>query len=962
MIRRLIPVALLMGAVSANAQVGIGTKTPNKSAELLIESTNRGLLIPNVALSDVKDKKTITNGNVNSLMVFNTTSNDNIQPGYYYWYIDTWNLLTSDSDIPSIVVNNFQEILNLQDNKVENLIKQIVLNTQGNVIYQGDKLYYINQEGNKVEIDFGNIVQANETLTKIEYNQDTHILSYVDEHGKITPIALNSGEIKYDSDNNRMSYLASDGKISHINLNNTGLKYDSKNHILVYTDSKGATHNIELQDLVSNFETVTTLTALGNGKYEYVSEDGTQTLIDIPLSVVENFQSIVNQGPVTINGVKYTTIEQYIKDIANSSVTVNGSDFIEVSGDGTSDDPYEVTIKEGDKNSMLITNEEGELEWATIDSIVKNNETITTLTALGNGKYEYVSEDGTQTLIDIPLSVVENFQSIVNQGPVTINGVKYTTIEQYIKDIANSSVTVSGSDFIEVSGDGTSKYPYHVTIKKGDKNSMLITNEEGELEWATIDSIVKNNETITTLTALGNGKYEYVSEDGTQTLIDIPLSVVENFQSIVNQGPVTINEVEYTTIEQYIKDIANSSVTVSGSDFIEVSGDGTSDKPYKVTIKEGGKNSMLITNEEGKLEWATIDSIVPNITNLLVSTGNTLSSTVSGVVSDTSIVNEISVSVNEHNQLVTSVNNQVSNPLDLTGAVQGLQKTTTVTSGNNVSVESEIENNNTDYTISVSDLQGDITGGITSNSISKIQGTPVMTDNKKDGEVLMFTGESWVAGSPNIGVDQITNSQSLSTDGVIIFGQDDEDNDITISEKTVLKAAKLSIKHESITSDLIQDNTIQPQDIKQADKNQVLVTDKEGNPTWKNQNKVAPQFFYMPAVIFDTSKTGEAERDLYQEYVNQFTGGKIGEGGASYPISHGPSGTTPISYSGGIIGSEGAPADISVFESDELYYYVTYYDQDVFEKLKISEDGKLTYTVKSSAKPSSYMNIVFVIK
>lgn len=65
--KRLIPVALLMGAMSANAQVGIGTATPNKSAELTVEASNRGLLIPNVSLKDTKDTKTITNGNINSL-------------------------------------------------------------------------------------------------------------------------------------------------------------------------------------------------------------------------------------------------------------------------------------------------------------------------------------------------------------------------------------------------------------------------------------------------------------------------------------------------------------------------------------------------------------------------------------------------------------------------------------------------------------------------------------------------------------------------------------------------------------------------------------------------------------------------------------------------------------------------------------------------------------------------------
>ncbi|MDO5859102.1 hypothetical protein Q2490_17755, partial [Myroides odoratimimus] len=104
----------------------------------------------------------------------------------------------------------------------------------------------------------------------------------------------------------------------------------------------------------------------------------------------------------------------------------------------------------GDDNSMLITNKDGDLEWATIESIVKGNETVTTLTALSDGKYEYTSEDNTKTVIDIPASIVENFETIVKSGPVIVDGETFTTIEEYIEYIANLSVTIGGSDFITV--------------------------------------------------------------------------------------------------------------------------------------------------------------------------------------------------------------------------------------------------------------------------------------------------------------------------------------------------------------------------------------------------------------------------------------------------------------------------------------------------------------------------------
>src|SRR5690606_29999252 len=261
-----------------------------------------------------------------------------------------------------------------------------------------------------------------------------------------------------------------------------------------YVDESGDSHVINFEEIVKDNETVTTLVEGSDGKYTYTSENNTVTVIDIPASVVQNFETIVNSGPVEVNGDTFTTIEEYIEHIANTSVNVGGSDFITVTGTGTSDDPYVVSIKEGDANSMLITNEAGELEWATIESIVKDNETVTTLVEGSDGKYTYTSENNTVTVIDIPASVVQNFETIVNSGPVEVNGDTFTTIEEYIEHIANSSVTIGGSDFITVTGTGTSDDPYVVSIKEGDANSMLITNEAGELEWATIESIIQANQ------------------------------------------------------------------------------------------------------------------------------------------------------------------------------------------------------------------------------------------------------------------------------------------------------------------------------------------------------------------------------------------------------------------------------------------------------------------------------------
>lgn len=66
------------------SQVGIGTTNPSPSSALEIRSSNSGLLIPRVALSSTTDTNTIANP-ATSLLVYNSSSTNDVTPGFYYW-------------------------------------------------------------------------------------------------------------------------------------------------------------------------------------------------------------------------------------------------------------------------------------------------------------------------------------------------------------------------------------------------------------------------------------------------------------------------------------------------------------------------------------------------------------------------------------------------------------------------------------------------------------------------------------------------------------------------------------------------------------------------------------------------------------------------------------------------------------------------------------------------------------
>lgn len=75
---------LLLLSSKMLSQVGIGTTNPDVSSILDLKSSNSGLLIPRINLSSTSDNVTIPNP-ANSLLVYNTTTQKDVTPGYYYW-------------------------------------------------------------------------------------------------------------------------------------------------------------------------------------------------------------------------------------------------------------------------------------------------------------------------------------------------------------------------------------------------------------------------------------------------------------------------------------------------------------------------------------------------------------------------------------------------------------------------------------------------------------------------------------------------------------------------------------------------------------------------------------------------------------------------------------------------------------------------------------------------------------
>lgn len=71
---KLLSFILFLGYYTTYSQVSIGKLMLNAAAQLEVVTTNKAILIPRVNLTGSTDVATFINGNVNSLLVFNTAN------------------------------------------------------------------------------------------------------------------------------------------------------------------------------------------------------------------------------------------------------------------------------------------------------------------------------------------------------------------------------------------------------------------------------------------------------------------------------------------------------------------------------------------------------------------------------------------------------------------------------------------------------------------------------------------------------------------------------------------------------------------------------------------------------------------------------------------------------------------------------------------------------------------------
>ncbi|SDZ64190.1 hypothetical protein SAMN05444397_11287 [Flavobacterium aquidurense] len=477
---KLLSVFLILSSYTAYSQVGIGTTMPNSSTQLEVVASDKGVLIPRINLTSSTDAVTIKNGNINSLLVFNTATVSDLKPGYYYWYNTKWNRIVISSETNSIPGT-------------------VTYNPTNNVFS------YVDNTGVSQVIDIGAIIKSKETVTTIVGNPDGSY-TYTNEAGTAVKI-----DIVGDVTTNFSTIVNNPGVtniIEQIVDKTKGIViFNSTTNQFSYIDNAGNPQLVDISTIVKANETVTTLINNGGGSYTYNNESGAAVNIDVVGDVTTNFTTIANDPAVT-------NIIQNIVNKTAGNVTFNST-----------------------TNQFSYIDNSGNTQLVDISTIVKANETVTTLINNGGGSYTYNNESGAAVNIDVVGDVTTNFTTIANDPAVT----------NIIQNIVNKTAG-------------------NVTFNSTTNQFSYIDNS-GNTQLVDISTIVKANETVTTLAQnTSTGAITYNNETGIATIVQVKSADAGNILGVGTDGgslltPATISNA--TTVSN-ASSVNTSTITVNG--------------------------------------------------------------------------------------------------------------------------------------------------------------------------------------------------------------------------------------------------------------------------------------------------------------------------------------------------------------------------------------------------------------
>ncbi|WP_410879318.1 hypothetical protein [Myroides sp. DW712] len=577
MIRKVIPLLVLILSSSAMAQVGIGTKKPASAAQLDIVADKKGVLIPRVKLEQLTQYAPIVGEEVESLLVYHTGEN-NIKAGFYYWRDQTWVALLSGDAVIDRMNNTFTIGPNPTKNGEESLI---ITDTENHSVY----LSLVAIATNSTFIT--NLVENQEFITKLGDNVD--FINHITNNNEFIENIINElkgkyGNVQYNAVTNKFFYYDEQGnehEIDWSSLNTVNVSFTLVNDHLVVTDSNNNSVSLAVEEIAKNSTFVTNLVE----NQEFITKLGDN--IDFVNHITNNnefIENIINKlekkyGNVNYDAVNNTffyydehgdkqEIDWSALNTVNVSFTLVNDHLVVTDSNNNS---VSLAVEEIAKNSTFVTNLVENQEFITklgdnidfVNHITNNNEFIENIInklekKYGNVNYDavnntffYYDEHGDKQEIDwSALNTVNVSFTLVNDHLVVTDS-NNNSVSLAVEEIAKNSTFVTNlvdnQEFITKLGDNID-FVNHIT-----NNNEFIENIINKLEkkYGNVNYDAVNN------------TFFYYDEHGDKQEIDwAALNTVNVSFTLVNDHLV-VTDSNNNSVSLAVEEIAKNSTFVT---------------------------------------------------------------------------------------------------------------------------------------------------------------------------------------------------------------------------------------------------------------------------------------------------------------------------------------------------------------------------------------------------------------
>lgn len=565
---------MTLSAIQAQDGVGIGKSlVPDASAVLDIGATDKGVLIPRLALTGETDATTIK-GAAPSLLVFNTANAGGLKPGYYFWLDNKWNALVSKTSTTTEEVLtklelgmdvNDQVILNYTDE--EKKVKPVAISIEL-------------QNNQKFKDWIGTLVSAKSAGVEIKGEKGVFVADPVNVGTEAAPklkftISAVPGEIPLTGDVTGNAGATSVDKIKGIDVVKPGVADNGQ--ALVYDDTaktwKAGKPIVEIKDITNKADltgtgaikaTGGTGAVLATTSLEIVSKGIKSSMIDDAAVTTDQLGALAvtkekikggNEGQVLVSGG------------GNTATWVDQTAIVPLAHDVKTDESIEVT---GGTKAVLASTElkvkslgikEGHLadNAVTAVKIAAKAVTLDKLAPAADGKSDLVLTTGAA---GVPQWVAKNTiatkEDLKTDGIITI-----TESTSPNKDLLAGAVMVPATLNIKDLGITNAKVaPNTLTVDKlatvaANKNMRLTTNEAGTPGWESKFTTVTTAAAPVPTNDVIDGLRVYTVKVGNGTVVE-PGGAL-GYNSIMNAIPVT--NIEYLLSAQIFD--ANNKLLVS---------------------------------------------------------------------------------------------------------------------------------------------------------------------------------------------------------------------------------------------------------------------------------------------------------------------------------------------------------------------------------------------------------------